>query len=579
MQRGRPLQRRVSRRWFLGAAGASAAAAGLAVVRCSNGSSPATPGSPASPSSSSSRPTGEPRATAGPGGGALRFSGFLESDGSYDPHRTNSRSFIGLQSAVYSRLLAYDDIAEGVIVPDLAAGQPEQPDATSYVFKLHPAATWQQREPTRGRPVVAADVKHSIERQRDGDPLFLRKTSWTNVTAIDTPDDHTVVLTLQSPLAAMHHFFADASAVIVPPELTADGPIPLERQVGSGPFEWVEWSEEDFASLVKNQSWWGGDGQPSLDSVTIRDVRRADYLEGLLRTHQLDLAFVGRPLADQLLQSSALGDLREDTIGESRFWGMFFSTLVPPWNDVRVRTAVSIALDRRAMLDRFFAGEGELNPWVSWPLKRWSLPQSELQSMAGYRAGPAGRQQDITEARQLLDAYVSGGGTLPELGLVVLDQAEAELGLGSIIRDQLTAALGLNVVVYQVDRGRLGQAIINNEFPWVAWPDDGWPDLDDWVYPFFHSSGVRNAFPLRDPAMDALIEAQRLELDEEARRQIGYQIQRQLLNVNVGVNLVSERVIALSRSYVRDFPLDVDAGWERRLARTWIDRNDPSYRG
>lgn len=580
MQRERPMKRRVSRRWFLGAAGVSAAAAGFAAIRCTGGSGEPgqAPDDDPSPSNGSgSAPTAEASPTAGAAGGNLRITGFIESDGAYDPHRTTSASFIGLQAAVYSRLLAYENIAEGTIVPDLAANQPEQPDASTYVFKLNPAATWQQREPVNGRKVTSGDVKSSIERQRDGDILFPRKTSWANVTGIDTPDDETLTITLGSPLAAMHHFFADVSAVVVPPELTADGAhISLDRQVGSGPFEWVEWAENDFASLVRNDSWWGGDSQPRLDGVTVHDIRRADYLEGLLRTHRLDLAFVGRPLADRLKES--LDGLQETSIGESRFWGVRFFTVIPPWNDLRVRTAATIALDRRAMLDQFFDGEGELNPWVSWPVKRWSLPQSELQSMPGYRVGAAGRERDLTEAKQMLASYQSEGGTLPQLGLIVLDEAEAALGFGSIIREQLVSSLGLDVVVYPVSGSELGPSILSNQFPWVAWPDDGWADLDDWVHPYFHSTGTKNTFPLRDPDMDSLIEAQRLELDEDARREIGYDIQRRLLQMNIGVNLLSERVIALSRTYVKDFPLDVDAGWQRRLTNTWIDLSDENYR-
>ncbi|HET7737582.1 MAG TPA: ABC transporter substrate-binding protein [Tepidiformaceae bacterium] len=478
---------------------------------------------------------------------------------------------------MFSRLLTYENLADGMIRPDLATRLPEQPDALTYAFQINPAATWQNRAPLNGRAVTANDVKVSIERQRDGGPAFLRTANWANVEAIETPDDRTLTVRIKSPLAAMPHFFADVSAFIVAPELVADGAlIGLDQQVGSGPFEWVEWSDREFASLSRNRTWWGGNERPFLDGVTLEDVRDATELEGLLRTHRLDLAFVRRALADEL--KAGISGLQESSVGLSRFWGMRFFAVVRPWDDPRVRTAVTIALDRRAMLEQFFEGEGELNPWVSWPMKRWTLPQSELQTLPGYRVGAAGRQQDINDAQSMLAAYTSGGQTIPELGLVVPDDGGAGPGFGAMIRDQLQQTLGLNIVPYPVDPARLGPAILNNDFPWVAWPDDGNVDLDDWVYPYFHSQGTKNTFPLRDADTDSLIERQRLELDEDARRAIGFDIQRRMLQLNVGVNLVSERLIALSRPYVRDFPLDVADGYQQRFADTWIDRADASYR-
>jgi ABC-type transport system substrate-binding protein len=79
--------------------------------------------------------------------------------------------------------------------------------------------------------------------------------------------------------------------------------------------------------------------------------------------------------------------------------------------------------------------------------------------------------------------------------------------------------------------------------------------------------------------MDALIDAQRIELDEGARRQIGFDIQKKLLELNVGVNFVSEKVIALARSYVRNFPLDISDGFQHQFADCWLDAGDADFRG
>jgi ABC-type transport system substrate-binding protein len=250
-----------------------------------------------------------------------------------------------------------------------------------------------------------------------------------------------------------------------------------------------------------------------------------------------------------------------------------------PYNDVRFRTAVTIALDRRKMLEEFFGGSGEVNPWISWPINRWTLPQSELNGLPGYRPGTGGRDQDISDARALLEAFKSASKLPDDIALFVADDAEQSLHLGSIMKQQLKDTLDLNITVYPMPIAELSKRLLDGQAPWAAGPDNGWIDLDEWVYPYFHSEGTKNSFPLRDSGIDGLIVAQRTELDESQRREIGYEIQRRLLKLNVAANFVSERVVALAWPYVRNFPLDASDGYQHRFADCWIDRNDPSFHG
>ena len=292
---------------------------------------------------------------------------------------------------------------------------------------------------------------------------------------------------------------------------------------------------------------------------------------------KLDAAFVGRPVAEIL--KANIPELNQVAVGQSLFFGMRFFSLQQHFNDPRFRAALTIAVDRRAMIQRFFSGSGEVNPWVSWPVKKWTLPQTELTALAGYRPGQAGRDADIKEARALLAAYGGEKVTSDGLPLFVVDDAEAALGMGALIREQVAENLGIKVNVFAFPIGQLVAKLFTNDAPWVAVPDTGPIDLDDWLYPYFHSAGVKNTFAFRDSAMDAAIEAQRGELDEKRRQAIGFDIQRTLLGLNLGVNFVSERLIALSWPYVKSFPVDMSDGYQHRFADCWIDRSDPTFRG
>jgi hypothetical protein len=112
-------------------------------------------------------------------------------------------------------------------------------------------------------------------------------------------------------------------------------------------------------------------------------------------------------------------------------------------------------------------------------------------------------------------------------------------------------------------------------------------DLDDWVYPFYHTDGTRNSFKISDPVLDPMLEAQRREFDTERRRELGLDIQRYLLGVtnpeapaaNVRIDYVSPYVAFVRWPYFRNavtFPWFGSQYW---LAEAWLDRDDPSYAG
>jgi ABC-type transport system substrate-binding protein len=574
-------EKRVSRRWMLGAMGASAGAAGLAALRCSNGSSNPPPGTKPRSDDESPTPGTSPTARAQDGkrGETLRYTAFVSRDNTYDPHKTQSGPLYGFQSMIYSRLLAYQDQAKGTIVPDLAAAMPEMPDAQTLIFRLNPNARWHDIAPLNGRAVTPQDVKYSVERQAAGGATFARQAQWSVVDSIEAADGGTITFKLKSPMAAVHHLFADVQSFVVAPEAAGDkNDITAATQIGSGPFQWVEWTDQKLASARRNPNWHGGDRRPNLDGISLVQLDSSATVEAKFRTKELDAAIVGRQLADRLRQP--FPQLTETTVGHSQFFGMRFSLVNDPYNDLRFRSAVTIALDRRAMINKFFGGSGGVNPWISWPMTDWALPESELTTQAGYRPGDGGRQEDLKDANALLAAFKAEKPVKDELPLFVLDETEAAIQFGQTIKEQLAANLGLDQVrVVPIPLAELSSLLIAGTAPWAAGPDPGWIVLDDWVYPYFHSNGTKNSFPLRDTELTAMIDAQRIQLDKAQRREIGYNIQRRLLALNAGVNLLSERIVALTWPYVKGLPLDTTDGFQHRFADCWIDQQDPTFRG
>ena len=171
-------RRRLSRRRMLQAAalgGAGLAAA--AVVGCAEEEKEATPAALASPTVAAS-PTPYVYEPAAYTGGTLRLPGYeaFVFD-TLDPHQTEFGPVYSSHSAVFSKILRYEDIERGVIVPDLAEAMPETPDPLTYIIRLRRGVRFHQpsavlggsasaeEKAVGGRELTAEDVKYSFERQ------------------------------------------------------------------------------------------------------------------------------------------------------------------------------------------------------------------------------------------------------------------------------------------------------------------------------------------------------------------------------------------------------------------------------
>jgi len=115
----------------------------------------------------------------------------------------------------------------------------------------------------------------------------------------------------------------------------------------------------------------------------------------------------------------------------------------------------------------------------------------------------------------------------------------------------------------------------------MAWGyDNGWIDLDDWVYPYFKTNGSKNSFVVSDPQLDKLLDNQRAEFDYEKRRKIGYEIFNYLLeNVVARLDLVHQLSRGIDWPYVKNTFRSSWYGQSYLIANQWLDSSDPSFQG
>ena len=131
-----------------------------------------------------------------------------------------------MHSAVFSKVLKYDDEVTQQLSADLADGMPEQPDQTTYIIKLRKGVKFHDSPRVRanfptvaGRELTAEDVKYSIERQVNPSSsqkaLYYRRGQWESIDKMDVTDPYTLRITTKNPTAPFLHYLADRNAFIV----------------------------------------------------------------------------------------------------------------------------------------------------------------------------------------------------------------------------------------------------------------------------------------------------------------------------------------------------------------------------
>jgi len=604
---------RVSRRRMLaGGAALGAGAAGLALVGCSSSSS-GTKTTTSGNAPAAASPTAAQSTPAKSTGGIFRAFGFdaLALD-TFDPHQTQFGPMYNMHSAVFSKVLKYDDDAAAIMSTDLAESMPEQPDQLTYVIKLrkgvkfHSNSRAQQNFPNvAGRELTAEDVKYSIERQTNASSpqkaLYYRAEQWKTVDKMEVVDNYTLRITTKVPTAPFLHYLADRNSFIIAKELVdANDTMNTDKaMIGTGPFHLDAFKALEVVSVRRHPAWFAADdnprgigtGRPFLDGVDSVWTPQSDSTqEAALNNKQVDsTGFADDSTTVRVSKQQGMTFAEIGTSGflNTRLWGSDKS----PFKDARLRRAMHLAIDRQRVGQQMFPGAPGLKGFlvdgpVSFPITAWAIPQADLEKKPGYRSDQAGRDQDIKDAKQL---WAAGSGPssvkiiFAGVPSYIPDKARPEL------ERQFKDVLGLtlDVTIDPTGYNGLAQAFLHaaadesdGTYPASFGFDNGWIDLDDWVYPYFHTGGTKNSFLLSDSKLDSMLESQRSEFDHKKRQSIGYDIQNYLLdNVCARLDYCSPITRGVAWNYVQNQWNATWYGSSFLQANVWIDQSAATYSG
>ncbi|MGH2607662.1 MAG: ABC transporter substrate-binding protein [Tepidiformaceae bacterium] len=512
------LRRRISRRTALrGSALGLTGAASLALVGCGDdddddddGQGPGLINTP--------QPTGTPAKTAKPGGS---FSFQISSPPpSLDPYTQTSFVNAYMNGLSYSKLYRFKagtpDVApaDNAMEPDLASDMPEQVDDTHLTIKLKPGLKFHN-----GRALTSADVKYAYERYKNFEQS-VHKSGLSWIDKVDTPDDSTVNITTKYPYADAVFYLGGNLGVWISPKEHAETDLAKTKMVGSGPFIHDEFQSGVSLSFSKNPDYYDKPF-PYFDDVTVFIVtdtakRAADFSAG-----SVDLSWLFLPEERDQIRSNRPNAKYEETQGIGGY--IYLRTDKPPFNDRRVRQAISMGINRQAMRDAITKGEGlpEQLYHVGYPFARKieELPP-DIAKLWDYNP---------SEARKLLDAAIGAGNNID----TTWDHADAVIYTQAYVDTSTLAQADLKEIGFNItDRAAPYPQYISTTYQGqyegmghspraVAY----WLDFVTERFTMKPARGRINLSYVKDDPLEALMDKQRGQFDTEERLQTVAQIE------------------------------------------------------
>ena len=477
-------------------------------------------------------------------GGVLKFATPSVKPG-LDPARTRTGDGYMLTAMIFSNLTRISH--ELKPEPQLAYKWEANADSSEWTFHLRKDANF-----TNGRPVVASDVKFSIDRILDPKTASKGRKAVGPIEEIIVKDDHTVVFKLKGPYADLALQLGNTFARIIAKENLDDI---AHKPIGSGPFILKEYVPGNKAILVRNPNYFEK-GLPYLDEVHQIYIKEYAAQVSALSTGEIDIMyFAPVEIIDQLKKDP---NVEVKIVPAPSFQPLIMWVNEKPFNDVRVRQALRFAVDREAMLEAATGGLGVLGNDTpvspSNPYYNKALPQ---------------RKQDVAKAKKLL---AEAG--FPDGIDITLYTSTQRPGLepAAVVAQQVLAESGFRVKIESVEIARLYKDIVPKPRP-LAISHNNWfgrPTIDETLTPFFFTKSNWNYTGYSNPEVDKLLDEAKALTDFAARKKRYDRVQEILYHEGPTVVPYFKNYVSAVRKEVKNYKLIpvqyVD------LRETWLER-------
>ncbi len=435
------------------------------------------------------------------------------------PHKGQSGAIDTTVGPSYETLLVYRRTVEEQdyrndweVAPWLADGW-EQVDDKTYLFRLRTGVKWHD-----GRDFSAADVVFTLEQILDAKNAYQVRSRLANVQSVELVAPSSVRIGLKSTSPWFLADIADKNVLMMSKASHDEGVDLTKTVVGTGPLRYKSFTTEKSV-LVRNEGYWQS-GRPHLSGLEIyHALDRATQNAGFFTKRFDILATAGRRQQEEI-------QARVPSAQTAVFFNDFGNSFIvrldrPPYDDLRVRKAVHLAIDRQNLIKAADFGTGVINPPGMIGTKTgWAIPSDELSRMPGYRPD---KTQDIAEAKRLLAeaGYPNGFKTT---AMYVKERNSSPLIIEPLAGQM--RAIGLDMVLDGRTSPDALKSINEGNYE-MAMEFTASLDFRRQMN-FLHSRSPQNKMGLRDPRLDELLDTQITVLDVEKRKAAAREMQQLL---------------------------------------------------
>jgi peptide/nickel transport system substrate-binding protein len=266
----------------------------------------------------------------------------------FDPHMSTSVNNITVSFQIFDNLTTRDPDLK--LIPQLATEWKSTGDLT-WEFKLRSGVKWHN-----GDPFTSRDVKFSIERTYDPNAKTQVQPNFGTVDKIDTPNDTTVVFTTKKPDPLLPARLAFYGGQIIPEKYFKEvGAEQFNRKpVGTGVVKFVEWVKDDRLVLEANKEYWGG--APDFDKAIFRPIPEAAARVAALMAGEADI--ITKVPSDQVARLETHEKARPEGAFYAGLYVLAVNSKVKPLDNPKVKQALSLAIDRDAIVKSLWRGQG-----------------------------------------------------------------------------------------------------------------------------------------------------------------------------------------------------------------------------
>jgi len=473
---------------------------------------------------------------------------------------------------VYNNLVVFDQQQKVVraesIVPDLATEWSWSPDHLVLTLKLRQGVKWHD-----GKPFTSADVQCTwdmiMEKRTSNWRKNGRKTWYENLKGVEVLGPYEVRFTLTRPQQSFLSFLASGWSPVYPCHV--DGRVMRQKPIGTGPFKVAEYKPNDVIRLVKNTDYWKP-GRPYLDAIEWRIMpsqatRVLQFISG-----QSDLTG-GVTTVNANSQKDILARVPKAVCEKNAgnvTATLLINTKAAPFDNPKVRQAISFALDRREFV-RAMQGDARLGGIVmSPPYGTWGLTPEQLAAVPGFGKDV---ERNRAEARKLMREAGYGPNNKLKTTFITRTASEVYMVGSAIVADQLRS-IYIEGEIEQKDYTVVTGAFMKGAYA-MAFERQG-SSIDDPDNAFFEGykcGAVRNYTHYCNREIEGMIDAQSATIDPVKRKKLVNELDLRLQQDVARVVLYQGLSSACWQPYVKGYVRPTNGNYSHhRMEHVWMDK-------